>query len=179
MLQKYNKWRVLQAFFDNPLPEDGGFQLRELSRKTNLAPVSVKRYLKELLKEKMIVKSKHRVQGYPLYSADRDHEKFRFYKKLNMYSLIAETGLLDYLNNTCMPDTIILFGSAAKGEDLLESDVDIFLLCNATKLKLEPYEDKLGRKINIIFSKEFSKLSGELKNNIINGAILSGYLKVF
>ena len=41
------------------------------------------------------------------------------------------------------------------------------------------FEKKLNRKINIFFSDNFNKLSKELRNNIINGIILKGYLKVF
>jgi predicted nucleotidyltransferase len=78
-----------------------------------------------------------------------------------------------------MPDSIILFGSASKGEDLKESDIDLFVLSNKEKLDLEKFEKKINRKINIMFSSNFSSLSKELKNNIINGVILGGYLKVF
>ena len=67
MLQNYNKWKVLGLFFDDPLPEGGGFQLREISRKVKIAPTSVKNYLKELETEGLILKSKHRVHGFPLY----------------------------------------------------------------------------------------------------------------
>ena len=78
-----------------------------------------------------------------------------------------------------MPDAIILFGSAAKGEDLKESDIDLFVLAEEKKLDLQKYEKLLGRKINILAEESFSKLSKELRNNIINGIILYGYLKVF
>ena len=47
MLQNYNKYKVLKIFFEDPQPEGIGFQLREISRKINLAPISVKRYLEE------------------------------------------------------------------------------------------------------------------------------------
>ena len=40
---------------------------------------------------------------------------------------IKEIGLLDYIYDKCMPDAIILFGSASKGEDTEESDIDIFV----------------------------------------------------
>ncbi len=51
MLQSYNKWKVLKVFFENPLPKDAGFQLREISRITSLATTSVKLYLNELIKD--------------------------------------------------------------------------------------------------------------------------------
>ena len=78
-----------------------------------------------------------------------------------------------------MPDVIILFGSASKGEDVEGSDVDLFLICKDKKLNLKKYEEKIRRSINIFFSNDFNKLSEELRHNIINGVVLKGYLKVF
>ena len=179
MLQRYNRWKVLKVFFDNPNPKGGGFQLREISRATVLAPTSVKRYLEDLLKEDLIIKSEHRVYHYPVYWANRENENFRSLKKMDMIFNIQESGLLTYLQNKCMPDAIILFGSASRGEDITESDIDLFLLCKETKLNLNKYEQQLKRKINIFYCSNFGTLSKELKNNIINGDILSGYLKVF
>ncbi len=179
MLQNYNKYKVLKIFFDDPLPKGAPYQLREISRKIDLAPTSVKIYLGELTKEGFILKSQHRVNKYPVYSANRTNKKFKFYKKVDMIISIGESGLSDYLDEKCMPDVIILFGSASKGEDLLDSDVDLFLLCKERKLELGKYEKEIKRKINIFFSTDFNKLSQELKNNILNGVILKGYIKVF
>lgn len=179
MLQDYNKWRVLGAFFNDPLPKEGGFQLRELGRKSRLAPTSVKMYLNELKSESLIKESKNRAQGFPLYSANWENERYIFYKKLNTLSLIFEFGLISYLSELCMPDAIVLFGSAAKGEDILTSDLDIFMLCKERKVELRRFEKAIGRKISLFFNENFSGLSSELKNNIINGVRLKGYLKVF
>jgi len=179
MLQKDNRYRVLRLFFEDPLPEGIGFQLREISRRIKLAPPSVKRYLIELEKEKLVLKTKHRIYGYPVYYANRDSESFKFFKRLDAVINIKESGLLEYLSDKCMPGVIILFGSTARGEDLRESDVDIFLQCGKTELSLERYEKALKRKINPLFCKNFKKLSKELKNNLLNGIIIKGYLKAF
>jgi len=179
MWEHYNKYRVMKVFFDNPLPKGIDFQLREISRKIKLAPKSVSIYLKELEKEGLILKGKHRFLGYPVYYANRDSEMFKFYKKLDMIASINETGLLDYLYDNLTPEAIILFGSASKGEDTSESDVDIFVQSKETKLELKKFESLLNRRISIFFSKDFKSLSKELKSNILNGVILKGYLKVF
>ena len=178
MLKKDNIYRVLEVFFDNPLPIGIGFQLREISRKITLAPKSVKLYLKELEKEGLIIKKEHRIHKYPVYYANRDNNYFRFLKKLNIIRRLKESGLLDYLNEKCMPEVIILFGSASKGEDIKDSDIDLYLQCNEKKLYLSKYEKELKRKINIFFEKNFDKLSEELKQNIINGDKLKGYLRI-
>ena len=178
MLKKDNIYKVLELFFDDPLPEGIGFQLREISRKIKLAPKSVKLYLEELEKENLIIKKKHRIHKYPVYYANRDHNYFKFLKRLNITRRIKESGLLDYLDEKCMPDVIVLFGSASKGEDVKNSDIDLFLECKEKKVDLFKYEQTLKRKINLFFEQNFDKLSEELKQNIINGDKLKGYLKV-
>ncbi|MBI5797854.1 nucleotidyltransferase domain-containing protein [Candidatus Woesearchaeota archaeon] len=176
MLKKDNTRRVLELFFDDPLPSGIGFQLREMSRKINLAPKSVKIYLEELEREKLIVKKEHRIHKYPVYYANRENDYFKFLKRLNTIQALKESGLLEYLNEKCMPDAIILFGSASKGEDLKESDIDIYLQCKEKRIDVMKYEKALKRKLNLFFEENFNKLSEELKRNIINGDKLKGYL---
>lgn len=180
MLQKCSRWKVLRVFFNNPSPKGAGFQLREISREAKLAPTSVKNYLDELSKnDEYIIKSTHRIHGYPVYWANRASELFKFFKKIDMIISIQESGLLDYLSEKCMPDVIILFGSASRGEDLSDSDVDLYLQCKERPLELHKYEKIIERKIKILFEEDFNKLSKELRNNMLNGIILKGYLKVF
>jgi len=174
MLQNYSKYRVLQEFFDSPRKN---FHMREISRRTNLAQPSVIAHLKKLVKEKFIVKEKNGI--YPTFRANRDYELFRLYKKCDLLQRIYQSGLLQYLFDTCMPDVIILFGSASKGEDIEESDIDLFIQAPEKKLILEKYEKLLRRKISLFFEENFLRLSNELKNNILNGIVLKGYIKVF
>lgn len=179
MLQKDNRYKILKLFFEDPLPKGIGFQLREISRRAKIAPTSVKKYLNELENEKLIIKGKHRIHGYPIYHANRNNDYFKFLKRLDIIQDIKELGLMDYIKDKCMPDVIVLFGSASKGEDVKDSDLDLFVQSKEKKLDLNKYEKYLYRKINIFFNDNLNKLSKELKNNIINGIILEGYLKVF
>ncbi len=178
MLQKDNRYRILRMFFADPLPDGIGFQLREIGRRVDVAPASVKKYLTDLENEGLIIREKHRIHGYPVYYANRDNEYFKFLKRLDTVISIRESGLLEYLSDECMPDVIVLFGSAAKGEDLRDSDLDIFLQCKKAELNLGRFEKILERRINPLFG-NFNELSKELKNNILNGIMLKGYLKVF
>ncbi|MBD3204370.1 hypothetical protein GF327_08825 [Candidatus Woesearchaeota archaeon] len=178
MLQNYNKYRVLQVFFDNPLPEGTGFQLREISRKISLAPTSVKNYLEKLEKEKLIIEKSHRIHDYPVYIANRDNEYFKFLKKIDIQLRIYQSDLINYIDEECMPEVVVLFGSASRGEDTKKSDIDLFVQSKSIDLELEKYEDCIKRKINILYNNSFKELSKELKNNIVNGIILKGYLKI-
>ena len=178
MLQFDNRWRVLQAFFDEPTVESG-HQLREISRKIKLAPISVKKYLLELKQENLILEKKHRLQNYPLYQANRDNAQFKFYKRIDLLLRINNSGLLQKIKDELMPNVIILFGSGAKGEDTENSDIDLFVAATAKKMNLQEYEKELKRTINILYEPKFNRLSPELRNNLLNGIILSGSVQVF
>lgn len=174
MLQKYSEYRILQEFFDFPRQN---FQMREISRRTKISQPSVVNHLKSLLKEGFILKEKKGI--YPAYKANRENELFRVYKKSNLLNRLYETRLRDYIYDSCMPDAIILFGSASRGEDIEESDIDLFIQSPQKNLNLSKYERTLNRNINLFFEEKFSRLSPELKNNILNGIVLRGYIKVF
>ena len=174
MIQKYSRERILQEFFDFPRKD---FQMRELSRRAKIAQPSVMNHLKKLVEEKLVMKEKKGT--YPTFRANRDDEQFRLLKKLDLVYRIKQSGLLDHIYDGCMPGVIILFGSASKGEDIEQSDIDIFVQAQGKKLDLEKYERIFNRKISLFFETNFSRLSPELKNNILNGVILCGYIKVF
>ncbi|MFH0949127.1 MAG: nucleotidyltransferase domain-containing protein [Candidatus Aenigmatarchaeota archaeon] len=181
MIQKCSNWKVLRAFFDDPSPKEG-FTIRYISKQIGLATTSVRLHMKELCKENkhgypLVIKSKG--ISYPTYRANRSSELFRFYKKIDMTLRLDDCGLLNKLSEECSPRFIILFGSASRGEDIKESDVDIFLLTKEREIDIHSYEKVLARKINLHFSNDFGSLPKELKNNIINGILLRGYLKVF
>ena len=70
-----------------------------------------------------------------------------------------------------------VFGSYVRGEQRKKSDIDIFLIAKEKKIDLDKYEKKLNRKIQMFFSENLSRLPKELQNNILNGIILSGFLR--
>lgn len=151
--------------------------MRDLSRRTKIAQPSVINHLKALAKEGLVIKEKKGI--YPTFKANRDNEIFKLYKKFDLIYKIHKTGLLDLIYDSCLPDVIILFGSASKGEDIEESDIDLFIQSKEKKLNLERYEKLLNRRVALFFKENFSRLSRELKNNILNGIVLRGYIKIF
>jgi len=172
MIQKCSNIRVLHEFIKNPSTP---FQIRELSRKIKLAPTSVIIHLNKLQNENLVRKQK--VGVYDAYIANFDEDDFRFYKKILNLLEIRESGLLKYLEIETTPDTIILFGSFSKGEDLENSDIDLFIQAKEKKLDLKRFETKLQRKIQLFFAEDLNKLPKELQNNIINGILLSGFAR--
>ena len=180
MLQKCSIWKVLRVFFDDPLPEGLGLPLREVSRRSGLAHTSVKKHL-QTLKDEGLVQTPEKKAGsrsYPVYLANRESEKFRRYKSVDTVYRIMDSGLLKKLVEKAMPDCVVLFGSAARGEDVADSDVDLYLQCSERGFELSEYEEALRRDIQLHFRSEFDSLPKELKNNIINGVTLYGYLKI-
>jgi len=174
MLNKYNRYKLLKVFMDSPTES---FRLRELSRLSNLAPLSVRNYLEEFENEGMIRKFVKR--GIPFYQAIRDNEKFILCKKISIFYELNESGLVDFLWNSLSPDAIILYGSHAKGEATEESDIDIFIIGKEREINIAEFEKKLGKRIHLMFERDIKKISKELLNNLINGIVLKGYLKVF
>jgi len=174
MLQKYNRYNLLKIFLDSPTEN---FRLRELSRLSKISPVSVINYLKELESRELIKKFKKR--GIPFYQAVRDSKKFVLYKKISIIYELNESGLISELWERLSPEAIILYGSYAKGESTEESDVDLFIIGKERKIDIHLFEKKLNKHIHLMFESDIRKVPHELKNNLINGIILEGYLKVF
>jgi predicted nucleotidyltransferase len=103
----------------------------------------------------------------------------RNYKKIYNISFLIESGIIEHIWNRIMPKSIILFGSYSRGEDDETSDIDIFVEAKQEKIDTSKFEKKLCRKIQLHFNPDFKSYSSELKNNIINGTILYGFLEGF
>ena len=150
--------------------------MREISRKVKLAQTSVIKHLKELERDGLIIKEKNGI--YPAYKANMQSDDFKLLKKQNVGWRMHKTGLISFLDDKIKPNCMVLFGSASRGEDAETSDIDIFIQAEETNLNLEKYERLLSRKIKLFFEAFPNKLSKELLNNIINGNVIYGYLKV-
>jgi predicted nucleotidyltransferase len=178
MLQKSNIDKVAEVFFKEPLQDH---YLKEISKKANLAHTSVKNYLEDLKREAVIKESiqKRGSRNFPIYKANRNSGNYKIEKRNYNRHNPSFYDLLNYISTNIMPQTIILFGSYNKGEDDEESDIDIFLQCKKQKIDLSQYEKELHRKIQLHMYNNFKKVPKELKNNIINGTVLRGFLEVF
>lgn len=174
LLNNYTLLNVLRVFFDDPSRD---FQLREISRRINLAHKSVLIYLNNLVKSGLVKVNTKTL--YKSYNANTENPMFQRYKRAINQIQIYESGIVDYLYEKLMPNTLVLFGSFAKGTDGKTSDIDIFIEAKEEKIGVTEFEKALGRKIHLIFEEDIKNLSNELKNNIINGIVLSGNLRLF
>lgn len=169
-------WKTSEVFFLSPTKEH---YLMDISRSIKLAHTSVKNNIVKLIKLGIIgeIIEKKGERKFPLYKANLGSKDFRRHKQAyNLISLL-ESGLADFIEERLSPKSIVLFGSYARGEDTEDSDIDIFVECDKEDLELAKFEKGLGRKIELHFNKNFASYPKELKNNIINGIVLSGFLE--
>ena len=164
----------MKLFLDSPTES---FRLREIARLVKLSPPSVMNYLKDFEREGLIKKQIKR--KIPFYTAIRDNPNFILYKKLSILFELNDIGLIDYLWDKLSPESIVLYGSFVKGESIEDSDIDLFILGKERKVDITKFEDKLDKKIHLFFKESLKEIPNELKNNILNGVILKGYLQVF
>ena len=178
MLQECSTLAIARIFFNEPTKPH---YLMEISRKSKIAHTSVKNHLDRLKKQLIIRKSLEQKgkRKFPIYQADYEQDSYKKYKRISNLINLEESGLILFLKDKFMPKAMVLFGSYFRGEDIEDSDVDIFLESKSEVLDLKPFEKKINRKIQLHFKKEFNEYPSELKNNIINGLVLSGYLEVF
>ena len=178
MLQKSSLMRTAEFFYKNPTRDH---YLMDISRHIGLAHTSTKKNLKELAKGGIISKHSEKKGGrvYPLYRGNFDNRLFKSCKRIHNLSAIIDSGLVDYIEEKLMPKSIVLFGSYSRGEDTETSDIDIFVECKGEQLNLKNFEKNLGRKIQLHFKESFSSFPKELRNNMVNGIILSGFLEAY
>jgi len=172
MLQKSNRDKILEQFFLFPTKR---WHIREIARATNIAHTSINRYISELLREELIIKDK---ELYTAYKANRKSDNFKLLKKLYWNKTLVESGFVEHIYEKTHAEFIILFGSCSKGEDIESSDIDIYLESSQKEINLNKYELAFSRKINLYFRK-FNKVQDELKNNLLNGIILHGFVKAY
>lgn len=178
MLQKSNLWNVATVFFHEPNKQ---FELLTISKQISLAHTSVKKHLLTLI-DLQIIEKKHAQIGNKnnfYYIANKRHPKFIQYKKIYNGEMIQNSGIINYLEQQTQPNCIVLFGSYQKGEDSEQSDIDLFVESSEVPVDITYYEKILNKKIQLHFKKSFQDYPIELKNNIINGYIVSGYLEAY
>lgn len=173
MLTKDNKYKVMKLFFDSP---EKRFHIREIARMTDLSAPGVLKILKKLKEEGLLISEKGKVVEN--VKASRNEKFFLLKKSYNILSLL-ESGLTDFLRDKYEePEAIIVFGSYSRGEDTSESDIDIAIVTKKEiKLDLKKFEKALKRKINT-YEIQIDKSEKEFLNNLANGTIVYGYLKV-
>lgn len=176
MIKKSIKNKLKEYFFQNPSLK---LRVRQIEREVGIPLPSAIRYVKELEKENILKSSK--IANIIVYSADRSSKNFLLEKKLFNLKQLYSSGLIDFIVEEFSNPTMILFGSYSKGEDLEESDIDLYIETNSKKkIHFEKHEKKLQRKIQCFVYRNIEKVENKkLANNIVNGVTLNGFVEVF
>ena len=152
---------------------------RAIAKKIGVSATAVMKSLPELQKQKLIVVKKDEESKRLSIELNGENNFVFQLKRVENLKLIYESGLSNYLENNFLGATIILFGSYSRGEDTIKSDIDIAVIGRKEKkIPLEKFENELQREIVINFYESFQKIEENLKNNILNGIILSGSVQL-
>jgi len=162
--------KIKELFFENP---SKGFYLRQVAKMAKTPKTTTERALKQLVKVKLIKKTKS--EPYSLYQANAENPDYVFYKKQYLLEKIHNSKIVDNIVEKAQPNVIILFGSCANGTFTEKSDIDLFVQAESVNLDLNK---NIDHNVHLYFEENLKKLSSELLNNVVNGIILYGRLKL-
>ena len=175
MKRKNIKQTIKEYFFLHPTAK---LRVREIERTLKLPLPSVIRYCRELQKEGIL---RTEIIGKATFYTASKSEAYLLEKKLYNIKTLYDSGLVDYLRQELSNPAIVLFGSYAKGEDIEQSDIDLYIETpSGKKVNLEKFEIILKRKIQVFQHRNIKNITNpHLANNIINGITLNNYIEVF
>lgn len=144
-MRKNEYLRVLEVLFKHPRRE---FYIRELAEVADVSPAFSKKISDMLISEKLI--KKRRRGNLVLIRGNLDSLVFRHMKITYSLRKILKTNLLEEVQkNLAELESVVLFGSTARGEDDENSDLDI-LIIGRGKISTTKLEKVLGRNISLI-----------------------------
>jgi predicted nucleotidyltransferase len=160
--------------------------MRNVSKLLKVTPTAVSKSLPAIEKQGLIKINRSKTMNLLLIELNRDNKKTIELKRVENLRMIYESKLSDYLYNEFPGGTIILFGSYSRGEDAwigeseeIRSDIDIAIVGKKEKkINLETYEKILEKKIIINYYDSWGGIHKQLKNNILNGILLSGGIEL-
>ena len=116
-------------------------------------------------------------RSYYFYYANKESKLFISLSK--SYWNWKLDKLSEYLEHELSDPTIILFGSLTKAEAKNDSDIDIAVIAHKREIDVRKYEKSLKRKIQFFFFESIKDIkSKELRNNIVNGYVLTGRISL-
>ncbi len=176
MTRKNTKEIIKTYFLDNPTAK---LRVREIERTVHTSLPSTIRFCKDLEQEHILTIIK--IGTVKFYTANKMSPQYLLEKRLHNIKQIYNSGLIDYLNQEFSNPVLILFGSFAKGEDIEESDIDIYLETpSKKKINIEKFEKQLKKQIQLFQQKEIREIKNKnLVNNILNGITINKQIEVF
>lgn len=147
MIQLYQKiiqLTILELFIKNPYER---YYLREASRILEISPMTVKRALDLLVKDRLLLREEFK--NHVLYKGNMESPAFKHLKTAYNLAWLEEKGIVDYLkDNLAGMSSLVLYGSFAKGENDERSDIDLLAISVSPK--------KRGIRLQELLEKETS-----------------------
>jgi|SRR3989338_3138618 len=148
---------------------------RAIAKHLGVSAPAVMKAIPELEKKGFIKTAQDKESKRWVIELNRENHKIMQLKRADNLRQIYESGLADFLEKEYAGATIILFGSYSRGEDIINSDIDIAIIGRKEKaINLTSHEKNLERVINLNFYNSFEKIHKHLKENLCNGIILVG-----
>ncbi|MEM3373583.1 MAG: nucleotidyltransferase domain-containing protein [Candidatus Woesearchaeota archaeon] len=172
-----HKLTLLQQEILKLLYKKAGLSLnqRQIAKSLNVSSPAVLKALPILKKLNYIIYEKDKETGRVSIKLNLENRDIINYKRAENLKQIYESGLFDCLEKEFPGSTIILFGSYSRGDDLVNSDIDIAVInTEEKKINLSKFEKVLERKINLNFFDSFQNINKYLKENLANGILLAG-----
>jgi len=148
--------------------------VREYSKIINISPPTASKILNKYHKSGLLNLEEDR--NYLFFHSNQKSKTFINLSRMYWTSQLQD--LIRFLNKNLLSPTIVLFGSLSKGEAKKDSDIDLAIFSNEKKINLSKFEKKLKRKIQIHWFKSLGEIKKELANNIINGYLIGGKLRL-
>ncbi|MFT4326662.1 MAG: nucleotidyltransferase domain-containing protein [Candidatus Woesearchaeota archaeon] len=151
--------------------------IRELAKHTQLHPNTVLSVVDSLQQKSLVA----------LQKEDKTFVRFTttpFTKQYKAFLLIQElytSGFMEYVEQHYEYPTVILFGSAARGELSAHSDIDMCIISSKQEdMDCSVFNACLPRDLHlfIVTKQEFKAYPKELLQNMLNGVVLMGYMEV-
>jgi predicted nucleotidyltransferase len=175
------KWTALQSALFRALCRTAGTKInqRALAAKVGVTPAAISRALPALGRDGLVVIKNYGAMNLKEIEINREnHHAIRLKVVENLRALYL-SGFVDCVAETYAGCGIVLFGSFARGEDIVSSDIDIAVIgAREKRVDFTHFEKRLDRPLRIMCISSLGKLSKEFKESIINGIPLEGTISL-
>ena len=149
------------------------FNQRRISQKLNVSATGVSKAIKLLEKKELILIKKDEFSKELSIELNFENQEVLELKRIDNLSLLYETKFVEYFKQNHVGCDVILFGSYSRGEDTLNSDIDIAIIGTTKKeLTITMHEEILKREINLFYFENMKKIPPKLRKNIMRGIYL-------
>jgi len=162
--------KLLALYFFRP---DAELYLSELARVIKADPMNLSRELSKLEKENIFISRMSGKQKY--YKLNKNYLFYGELKNIVAKTVGVESSLTKILKGERTIKICFIYGSYASGADRAGSDIDLFVIGEASAIdsvaeKISGLEKKIGREINYRFFSEvdFKKAVAEKNSFILN-----------